>query len=252
MAGKGGGAWKVAYADFVTAMMAFFLVMWITAQNTKVKQAIAHYFNQDSEPPKRPLRGPRDESNEPPKFILQPVMPSLTVDPRDPESRVPRVLTIRESDLTSMAMVVYFQEGSAELDDDARRRLRRMLPWIIGKPHKIEVRGHAPDALPPVTASRCATAAVVGGTVPQIRSSPPDAWQLCYARCLAVRNFLEAQGISSHRLRMSQAGPHEPLTTRSEPAWQARNPRVEVFVLSEQIQDYTGTRAERAGEEETH
>ena len=28
MAGGGGGAWKVAYADFVTAMMAFFLVMW--------------------------------------------------------------------------------------------------------------------------------------------------------------------------------------------------------------------------------
>src|SRR5207248_8368809 len=118
-------------------------------QNTKVKQAIAHYFNQDSEPPKRPLRGPRDESNEPPKFILQPVMPSLTVDPHDPESRVPRVLTIRESDQTSMASVVYFQDGSAELDDDARRRLRRMLPWVIGKPHKIEIRGHAPDAAKP-------------------------------------------------------------------------------------------------------
>ena len=45
MAGKGGGAWKVAYADFVTAMMAFFLVMWITAQNKPVKEAIAQYFN---------------------------------------------------------------------------------------------------------------------------------------------------------------------------------------------------------------
>jgi flagellar motor protein MotB len=44
MAGKGGGAWKVAYADFVTAMMAFFLVMWITSQDTKIKEAIAHYF----------------------------------------------------------------------------------------------------------------------------------------------------------------------------------------------------------------
>jgi flagellar motor protein MotB len=44
MAGKGGGAWKVAYADFVTAMMAFFLVMWITAQDQKFKEAIAHYF----------------------------------------------------------------------------------------------------------------------------------------------------------------------------------------------------------------
>jgi chemotaxis protein MotB len=41
---KGGGAWKVAYADFVTAMMAFFLVMWICSQDQKVKQAVARYF----------------------------------------------------------------------------------------------------------------------------------------------------------------------------------------------------------------
>ena len=40
----GGGAWKVAYADFVTAMMAFFLVMWITSQNDDVKKAIGGYF----------------------------------------------------------------------------------------------------------------------------------------------------------------------------------------------------------------
>ncbi len=45
MAAGGGGSWKVAYADFVTAMMAFFLVMWITAQDQKVKDAIAHSFN---------------------------------------------------------------------------------------------------------------------------------------------------------------------------------------------------------------
>jgi len=44
MAGKGGGAWKVAYADFVTAMMAFFLVMWLVSQDQKVKESIAHYF----------------------------------------------------------------------------------------------------------------------------------------------------------------------------------------------------------------
>ena len=45
MAGHGGGAWKVAYADFVTAMMAFFMVMWITAQSKQLKMAVAHYFN---------------------------------------------------------------------------------------------------------------------------------------------------------------------------------------------------------------
>jgi chemotaxis protein MotB len=42
--GHHGGAWKVAYADFVTAMMAFFLVMWIVGLNSAVKEAIAAYF----------------------------------------------------------------------------------------------------------------------------------------------------------------------------------------------------------------
>ena len=44
MAAKGGGAWKVAYADFVTAMMAFFLVMWICNQDQKIRKAVADYF----------------------------------------------------------------------------------------------------------------------------------------------------------------------------------------------------------------
>lgn len=44
MAGGGGGAWKVAYADFVTAMMAFFMVMWLVSQDQKVKDSVARYF----------------------------------------------------------------------------------------------------------------------------------------------------------------------------------------------------------------
>jgi chemotaxis protein MotB len=39
-----GGAWKVAYADFVTAMMAFFLVMWLVTQSQAVKQSVGGYF----------------------------------------------------------------------------------------------------------------------------------------------------------------------------------------------------------------
>ena len=41
-----GGAWKVAYADFVTAMMAFFLVMWLSAQDSRIRTAIAGYFQE--------------------------------------------------------------------------------------------------------------------------------------------------------------------------------------------------------------
>ncbi|MGE0813463.1 MAG: flagellar motor protein MotB [Vicinamibacterales bacterium] len=42
--GHHGGAWKVAYADFVTAMMAFFLVMWLVSSSPDVKKSVAGYF----------------------------------------------------------------------------------------------------------------------------------------------------------------------------------------------------------------
>jgi chemotaxis protein MotB len=47
--GHHGGAWKVAYADFVTTMMALFIVLWAAGQDTNVRESIATYFrNQDT------------------------------------------------------------------------------------------------------------------------------------------------------------------------------------------------------------
>jgi chemotaxis protein MotB len=42
--GHHGGAWKVAYADFVTAMMALFIVLWLLGSSEKVKKAVGGYF----------------------------------------------------------------------------------------------------------------------------------------------------------------------------------------------------------------
>ena len=44
MAAGGGGSWKVAYADFTTAMMAFFMVLWLVNQDPKIKEAVAESF----------------------------------------------------------------------------------------------------------------------------------------------------------------------------------------------------------------
>ncbi len=59
--GHHGGAWKIAYADFMTAMMAFFLVMWlVNAANQKTTASVASYFNpiklSDSTPARRAFR----------------------------------------------------------------------------------------------------------------------------------------------------------------------------------------------------
>ena len=43
--GHHGGAWKVAYADFVTALMALFIVLWLMGQDEEIKKAISAYFN---------------------------------------------------------------------------------------------------------------------------------------------------------------------------------------------------------------
>jgi chemotaxis protein MotB len=55
-AGGGGGAWKVAYADFVTAMMALFMVLWISAQDKKILIATSRYFQ-------NPFNSPLEEKS---------------------------------------------------------------------------------------------------------------------------------------------------------------------------------------------
>jgi chemotaxis protein MotB len=46
--GHHGGAWKVAYADFVTAMMALFIVLWLMNSSIKVQEAVGGYFKDPS------------------------------------------------------------------------------------------------------------------------------------------------------------------------------------------------------------
>ena len=79
--GHHGGAWKVAYADFVTAMMALFIVLWIVGQNKQVKQAVAGYFNDPGAfSEKASSGGILPGSNQPevsPKFEKQPLMGEL-------------------------------------------------------------------------------------------------------------------------------------------------------------------------------
>lgn len=66
--GAHGGAWKIAYADFMTAMMAFFLVMWlVNAANEETKASVASYFNpiqlSDEKPTTKGLEKPVDEKD---------------------------------------------------------------------------------------------------------------------------------------------------------------------------------------------
>jgi chemotaxis protein MotB len=89
-----GGVWKIAYADFMTAMMAFFLVMWlINAANTETKASVASYFNPikltDSVSRKKGLRDLDEKSNASEKPKQEKVEPKERAKKRDEKSSQP-------------------------------------------------------------------------------------------------------------------------------------------------------------------
>jgi len=241
MAGKGGGAWKVAYADFVTAMMAFFLVMWITSQDDEVKKAIGGYF-QDPWGSSSDVTSPSFQSPtgvvgeapfaDVPTGILPKRTPQADVEnATDDKAGAASVWQQRQKvhlltnlDRTLPALIVNFSEASAELNAAAQERLVALLPALIGKRNKIEMRAHSTRRpLPAGSAFR-------------------DHWHLCYERSMSTMRFLESKGVELERMRLSQSAAYEPLTTRFESAWQDENNCVEVFLLTEVVDGLPGTR----------
>lgn len=239
MAGHGGGAWKVAYADFVTAMMAFFMVMWIIAQGKPpVKQAIAQYFKDPSQFSSKPT-GPTsllppgkqtEASSERPKtgLLRGPkrgkgiAVPEKGHDPGAVADR-PSVHVLRNGSRRVVGTLVLFEGDSAELDEAGQQVLERLAPNFKGKPNRIEIRGRA---------SRRATG-----------DDEAETWRLCYARCLAVKQYLESHGIEPERIRLSQAGPHEPVAAGNEPEKVAQNSSVELYLLDEFVEGYASGNA---------
>ncbi|NDD27378.1 MAG: hypothetical protein EB084_03830 [Proteobacteria bacterium] len=73
--GHHGGSWKVAYADFVTSMLALFIVLWIIGQSKQTRQAIAEYFKDPSKTPAEIVALLQDERSKERKAVKDPSLP---------------------------------------------------------------------------------------------------------------------------------------------------------------------------------
>lgn len=246
MAAKGGGAWKVAYADFATAMMAFFLVMWITSQNKAVKESIAQHFQNPlgtvSEARATSVHGIEGASADAPKVGTQAgphgtdglgiEAASAFHQDVDPTVRRPPDLYIfdRLDKTRHVGTIVLFGEESTEIDEEGERQLRALIPHLLGKHNKVELRGHS-------------------STHPLSPDSPyKDEWEICYARCLSTSRFLMEHGIEKDRIRLSQDGSTEPYAEEyRHPTLHPLNSRVEVFAVSELTHRHKASVQERAG-----
>lgn len=210
MAG-GGGAWKVAYADFVTAMMAFFMVMWIVAQGKSVKSAVSGYFRDPFGSESKPAG-----SGHSPGFVPRRKAAGKN-DPNTPPngSSNPAIAVLPLGDGGDIGSPVLFREGSAELDEEGKALLKEMGAFLRGKENRVEIRGHT-------TRGPQRDAEAVHREL-----------TLCYERCNVVMQFLEKEGVKPSRFRLSQASHFEPRTGSDNPLWRDRNSRVDVYLLSE-------------------
>jgi chemotaxis protein MotB len=175
MAGKGGGAWKVAYADFVTAMMAFFMVMWITAQSEQVKNAIAHHFSDPFGAKDRNGKSGGSEASGPPynfkdstRFSIR---PQIKVDRKDPKE-------------FQFGVTIYFTGTSTEIDEVTLGSLNAMIPYMRWNAPQIEIIGYAKSNLK--------------------ETEGIDPWWLANQRCLVVKKFVEGLGMPMSKIKMSQ------------------------------------------------
>ena len=143
----------------------------------------------------------------------------------------PRVRVVRPGQTTAVGSVIFFDVGSDQLSSDAQVDLDRTAEMLRGKPQKIEVRGH-------VSAKYAART-----------EGSDESVMLSFRRATAVRSYLvETTGLEPERFRVSCAGASEPMQKTGRSAAISRNPRVEVFLLDETVQDLNGTPEERESE----
>jgi chemotaxis protein MotB len=150
--GHHGGAWKVAYADFVTAMMALFIVLWLMNSSKQVQEAVGGYFKDPTGTSKKVGTNMAGAGE---NFILtRDNMPLLKQqlqtairqisDFEKLQSHIEMTVTSEglRIELSESAAGTFFDSGSPQLNDDGRQLLVTLAQELGKLPNKISIEGH--------------------------------------------------------------------------------------------------------------
>jgi chemotaxis protein MotB len=193
--GHNGGAWKVAYADFVTALMALFIVLWLMNTSKPIQEAVGGYFRDPSGHEKKagnPTQGgpgmgteaviATPEDMQKLKEEIQRRIDQMN-DLQKLKNQIEMTITNEglRIELVENAKGTFFESGSATLSDDCEELLR-MLANEFGKlPNKISIEGHT-DSIP------YSTGAVYTN------------WELSSDRANSARRFVQENGVRADQV----------------------------------------------------
>jgi chemotaxis protein MotB len=151
-AGHHGGAWKVAYADFVTAMMALFIVLWLLNTSDHTKKVIAGYFNDPSGKPTDSGTGRTGNDDAMPlnkqniEKLKEQLQEQIKQAPnlKDLSKQVEITITPEglRIELLETKDGTFFDSGSTTLKDNGKEMLNLLASKLADVPNKISIEGH--------------------------------------------------------------------------------------------------------------
>lgn len=189
--GHHGGAWKVAYADFVTAMMALFIVLWLMNSSKQVQEAVGGYFKDPTGTSKKVgsnMMGAGENftltrDNMPKlKEQLQSAMQQMT-DFENLKNHIEMTVTSEglRIELSESASGTFFDTGSTRLKPDGEQLLVTLAKELGSLPNKLSIEGHT-DSQP------YAPSATYGN------------WELSADRANTARRVMQASGIRTDQI----------------------------------------------------
>jgi chemotaxis protein MotB len=243
-AGHHGGAWKVAYADFVTAMMALFIVLWLMNSSKQIQVAVGGYFK---DPTGTSKRVGTNQSGSGENFMLtRQNMAELKEQLQNSIRSINDLQNLRkniEMTVTSEGLRIellesekgtFFESGSSELNQSGKNMLV-LLAQELGKvPNKISVEGHT-DAKPYTEKSNYSN------------------WELSSDRANAARRLMQEAGLRADQVSQVRGFADQRLRNARDPL-EASNRRISIivqYVVHDQAEDVPGSGEKAAGENKT-
>jgi chemotaxis protein MotB len=236
--GHHGGAWKVAYADFVTAMMALFIVLWLLASSEETQKAVGGYFQDPTGQGK--MQGSTNAGTGDALSVTKDDMEKLQEKLASAIRELPEMKELQKNiqmtitqeglriELLEKEGGLWFESGSSSLSASGREMVSMLGKQLHAIPNRLVIEGHT-DAKP--------YAAVNGYTN----------WELSTERANMARRLLVEAGVVPGNIAQIRGFADVQLRNKKDP-FDPANRRITVIVQYRYMPARPGGDPKKAGE----
>ncbi len=214
-----GGAWKVAYADFVTAMMALFIVLWLLSASEKVQKAVGGYFQDPTGKGKQTgsttagvgetLKLNKSELQQLKEKLEQAMQQIPEFQNMAKQIRMTITAEGLRIDLLETQRGLFFETGNPRPTEAGSELLKLLATELKKLPNKVAIEGHT-DSTP-------------------FGRSDYSNWELSADRANAARRILSDSGIGDTRISQVRGFADQRLLLKNEPT-NPSNRRISIIV----------------------